>query len=215
MGDEITDAKGGGLYFDYVDFPIKEPTEEACAQYTWPDPNPPDYYHRLGEQAHYLYNNTDYAVVGGVIIGGGIFEQPARKMGLDTFFIALVSEPKVADEMMEKVTNIYIEASNAYLDAVGDAIQLFTYWDDVCGQNDWLIRPEIYTQLVKPKQRRLVESIRAKTRAKLFYHGCVVVYDLISHLIEIGFDIINPVQVSARGMDTHRLKESYGNDIVF
>ena len=116
---------------------------------------------------------------------------------------------------MEKITDIYIEASNAYLDEVGDTIQVFTYWDDVCGQNGWLIRPDIYTRLVKPKQRRLVEAIRAKTNAKLFYHGCGAVYDLIPHLIDIGFDIINPVQVSARGMDTHHLKESYGKDIVF
>jgi len=214
-GTKLRMPKEGGLYFDYVEFPIKEPIEDAYEEYTWPEPNPPEYYHRLGEQARYLYENTDYAVVGGVIIGGGIFEQPARLMGLENFFMALVSEPKVADKMMEKITDIYIEACNAYLDEVGDTIQVFTYWDDVCGQNGWLIRPEIYTRLVKPKQRRLVEAIRTKTKAKLFYHGCGAVYDLIPHLIEIGFDIINPVQVSARGMNTHRLKESYGKDIVF
>jgi uroporphyrinogen decarboxylase len=214
-GAKLRMPKEGGLYFDYVEFPIKEPTEEACEQYAWPEPNPPEYYHRLGEQARFLYKNTNYAVVGGVIIGGGIFEQPARIMGLENFFTMLVSEPKVADKMMEEITDIYIEASNAYLDEVGDTIQVFTYWDDVCGQNGWLIRPEIYTRLVKPKQRRLVEAIRAKTKAKMFYHGCGAVYDLIPHLIEIGFDIINPVQVSARGMNTHRLKESYGKDIVF
>jgi uroporphyrinogen decarboxylase len=214
-GAKLRMPREGGLYFDYVDFPIKEPTEEACRRYIWPNPNPPEYYRSLGDQARSLYEHTDYAVVGGVIIGGGIFEQPARLMGLENFFTALISEPKVADEMMEKVTDIYIEASNAYLDAVGDAIQVFTYWDDVCGQNGWLIRPEIYIQRVKPMQRRLVEAIRARTRAKLFYHGCGAVYDLIPHLIEIGFDIINPVQVSARGMDTRRLKQSYGKDIVF
>jgi uroporphyrinogen decarboxylase len=214
-GTKLQMPRVGGLYYDYVDFPIKEPTEEALRQYSWPGPNPPEYYHRLGEQARYLYDHTDYAVVGGVIIGGGIFEQPARLMGLENFFTALISEPKVADEMMEKVTDIYVEASNAYLDAVGNAIQVFTYWDDVCGQNGWLIRPEIYIQRVKPRQKRLVEAIRARTGAKLFYHGCGAVYDLIPHLIEIGFDIINPVQVSARGMDTRRLKQSYGKDIVF
>lgn len=214
-GTKLRMPREGGLYFDYSDFPIKEPTEAACAQYIWPPPNPPEYYRRLGEQAHALFDHTDYAVVGGVIIGGGIFEQPARLMGLENFFTLLVSEPKVADQMMEKVTEIYIDASIAYLDAVGGAIQVFTYWDDMCGQNGWLIRPELYTQMIKPKQRRLVEAIRAKTDAKLFYHGCGAVYDLIPHLIDIGFDIINPVQVSARGMDTRRLKQSFGKEIVF
>lgn len=214
-GTKLRMPKEGGHYFDYIDFPIKEPSQEAIASYTWPAPTSPEYYQKLGKQARSLYENTDFAVVGGVIIGGGIFEQPARLMGLENFYMLLASEPGSADWMMEKVTEIYIEASNAYLDAIGKYIQVFTYWDDVCGQNGWLIRPETYIKYVKPKQKRLVETIRAKTNAKVFYHGCGAVYDLIPHLIEIGFDIINPVQVSARGMDTRRLKNAYGKDIVF
>ena len=214
-GTKLRMPKEGGLYYDYVDFPIKEASAEAVDAYTWPAPNPPEYYQKLGRQARALYESTDYAIVGGVIIGGGIFEQPSRLMGLENFFMLLASEPGVADRLMEKIADIYVEASNAYLDEVGDSIQVFTYWDDVCGQNGWLIRPELYRKYVKPKQKRLVDAIRAKTQAKLFYHGCGAVYDLIPDLIEIGFDIINPVQVSARGMDTRRLKETYGSEIVF
>jgi uroporphyrinogen decarboxylase len=170
---------------------------------------------RLREAAERLYRTTDYSLVGGVVIGGGIFEQPARLMGLENFFMALVSEPAFADRMMEKMTDLYIEASRAYLDEVGQYLDVVVYWDDVCGQNGWLIRPDLYTRMVKPKQRRLVEAIKQKTHAKLFYHGCGAVYDLIPHLIETGFDILNPVQVSARGMDTRRLKENFGREITF
>ncbi len=205
----------GGLYFDYVEFPIKEPTLEAYLKYIWPPPNPPEYYRRLGEEAARLYHTTDYAIVGGVIIGGGIFEQPARMMGLENFYVALASEPRLADEMMEKVTEIYIQACHDYLDETGKYIQVFMYWDDVCGQNGWLIDPGLYEKLIKPKQKRLVEAVRARTQAKLFYHGCGSVRGLIPHLIDIGFDIINPVQVSARGMDTLQLKKDFGKDIVF
>jgi uroporphyrinogen decarboxylase len=214
-GTKLIMPREGGLYFDYADFPIKEPNEQAIESYIWPALNPLEYYRMLGEQARSLYDKTDYAVVGGVIIGGGIFEQPARMMGLENFFMAMLSEPKIADMLMEKITEIYIEESNAYLDEVGDNIQVFTYWDDICSQNGWLINPDLYCKMVKPKQKRLVEAIRKKTHAKLFYHGCGAVYDLIPHLIEIGFDIINPVQVSARGMDTRSLKEKYGKEIVF
>jgi len=214
-GAKLRMPKEGGLYYDYVGFPIKAASQEAIAGYAWPAPNPPEYYRGLGEQARSLYENTDYAVVGGVIIGGGIFEQPARLMGLENFFMLLASEPETADRLMERVTDIYIEACTSYLEQVGEYIQVFTYWDDVCGQNGWLIRPDLYRKYVKPKQQRLVETVRSRTRAKLFYHGCGAVYDLIPHLIEIGFDIINPVQVSARGMDTRRLKQAYGRDIVF
>ena len=112
-------------------------------------------------------------------------------------------------------TDIYIESCSNYLDEVGPYIQVFTYWDDVCTQNGWMIRPEIYRGTIKPLQRRLVEAIKKKTDAKLYYHCCGAAFDLIPDLIDLGFDIVNPVQVSARGMDTRRLKQTYGDDIVF
>lgn len=214
-GSKLHMPKDGGLYFDWVDFPIKEPAMQALDAYEWPQPDPPELIAKLRGQAKYLYENTDYALVGSAIIGGGIFEQPARTMGLENFLMALVTEPAFADRMMEQITDIYIESCNRYLDQVGEYLQVFTYWDDVNTQSGWVISPDIYRKMIKPKQRRLVEAIKRKTDAKLFFHGCGAVFDLIPDLIEVGFDIINPVQVSARGMDTKRLKDTYGNDIIF
>jgi uroporphyrinogen decarboxylase len=98
---------------------------------------------------------------------------------------------------------------------LGEYIQVFIYWDDVCTQNGWMIRPDLYRKMVKPKQRRLVEAIKKKTDAKIFYHSCGATYDLIPDLIELGFDILNPVQISAKGMDTRRLKQDFGKEITF
>ena len=214
-GSKLHMPKEGGLYFDWVDFPIKETTMEALDQYKWPRPDPHEYNLRLGEQARDIYANTDFALVGSAVIGGGIFEQPARTMGLENFLMALITEPKFADRLMEQITDIYIESCNNYLDEVGKYIQVFTYWDDVNTQDGWMIRPEIYRKMIKPKERRLVEAIKKKTDAKIFFHGCGATFDLIPDLIELGFDILNPVQVSARGMDTKLLKREYGKDIVF
>jgi uroporphyrinogen decarboxylase len=214
-GSKLHMPKEGGLYFDWVDFPIKEFTLEALQEYNWPRPDPQEYVLQLKDQARHLYENTDYALVGSAVIGGGIFEQPARTIGLENFLMALVSEPKFADRLMERITDIYIESCNNYLDQVGQYIQVFTYWDDVNTQTGWMINPQLYRQMVKPKQRRLVEAIKNKTDAKIFFHGCGATFDLIPDLIEVGFDILNPVQVSARGMDTRKLKAEYGKDIVF
>jgi uroporphyrinogen decarboxylase len=214
-GSKLHMPKEGGLYFDWVDFPIKEATMRALDNYTWPQPDPPEYNAQLREQARQLYRETDYALVGSAVIGGGIFEQPARTMGLENFFMALVSEPQFADRLMGQITDIYIESCDNYLEQVGEYLQVFTYWDDVCGQNGWLIAPDVYRRMVKPKQRRLVEAIKRNTEAKIYYHSCGAVFDLIPDLIELGFDILNPVQVSARGMDSRRLKKEYGQDIVF
>lgn len=214
-GSKLHMPKDGGLYFDWVDFPIKEATMEALDAYQWPRPDPPELNAQLRERAIDLYENTDYALVGSAVIGGGIFEQPARTMGLQNFLMALVAEPQFADRLMEQITDLYIESCNSYLDQIGEYLQVFTYWDDVNNQNGWMIAPETYRKMIKPKQRRLVEAIKRKTDAKIFFHGCGAVFDLIPDLIDVGFDIINPVQVSARGMDTKRLKQTYGRDIVF
>jgi uroporphyrinogen decarboxylase len=116
---------------------------------------------------------------------------------------------------MGTITDIYIESCSRYLDHVGPYIQVFTYWDDLAGQDGWMINPSLYRKLIKPKQKRLVESIKKKTNAKLFYHSCGATRELIPDLIEIGFDILNPVQISARGMDTRQLKADFGKEIVF
>lgn len=214
-GSKLHMPKEGGLYYDWVDFPVKEPTLEALDTYKWPRPDPPELIDRLAEQARSLYENSDYALVGSAVIGGGIFEQPARTMGLENFMMALISEPQFAERLMDQITDIYIESCNNYLDKVGQYLNVFTFWDDLAGQDGWLIRPEIYRKMIKPKQRRLVEAIKKKTNAKLFYHSCGATRGLIPDLIELGFDILNPVQVSARGMDSRKLKQDFGRDIVF
>ncbi len=214
-GARLHMPRQGGLYFDWVDFPIKEPTMAALDAYAWPRPDPPELVDRLAAQACWLRENTDYALVGSAVIGGGIFEQPARTMGLPNFLMALVSEPQFASRLMDQITDIYIESCNNYLDKVGRYLDVFTFWDDMAGQDGWLISPGLYRRMIKPKERRLVEAIRKKTGAKLFYHSCGATRGLIPDLIDLGFDILNPVQVSARGMDTRQLKREFGRDIVF
>jgi uroporphyrinogen decarboxylase len=214
-GSKLHMPKENGFYFDWVDFPIKKPTLAALDQYRWPRPDSDETNARLGAVAKWLYENTDYALVGSAVIGGGIFEQPARVMGLQNFLMALLTAPQFADRLMEQITDIYIESCSRYLDHVGQYLQVFTFWDDVTGQNGWLIRPELYRKMIKPKQKRLVEAIKKKTDAKLFFHCCGAARGLIPDLIELGFDILNPVQVSARGMDTKELKAEFGKDITF
>jgi uroporphyrinogen decarboxylase len=214
-GSKLHMPKDGGLYFDWVDFPVKEASMAALDEYKWPVPDSKEHILKLREEAEQLYNHTDYALVGSAVIGGGIFEQPARTMGLPNFLMALVAEPEFASRLMDQITDIYIESCNNYLDEVGQYIDVFTFWDDVCTQDGWLIRPDLYRKMIKPKQKRLVDAIKKKTDAKLFYHSCGATFDLVPDLIEIGFDILNPVQVSAKGMDTKRLKQTYGKDITF
>ena len=214
-GAKVHMPKNKGLYFDWVEFPIKEATLEALDAYSWPDLDPPDFIDQLAQQAKHLHENTQYALTGSALIGGGIFEQSCTTAGYRDFLVALVRAPEFADRLMDRITEIYIESCNNYLEQIGEYLDVFVYYDDVCGQNGWLISPDTYRGMIKPKQRRLIEAIKSQTAAKVFYHGCGAIFDLIPDLIDIGVDIVNPVQVSARDMDTKRLKAEYGQEIVF
>jgi uroporphyrinogen decarboxylase len=83
------------------------------------------------------------------------------------------------------------------------------------GQYRMLISPAMYRRIVKPLHRQLFDFIHARTKAKIFFHSCGAVRPVIGDLIEIGVDILNPVQVSATGMDSAELKREFGKDIVF
>ena len=141
FGAKVHMPQDGGLYYDWVEFPLKEASMEALDAYTWPSLDPPDYLTRLREWAEYLRENTGYALTGSAILGGGIFEQPATMMGFENFLIALVREPAFANRLMDQLTDLYIESCNNYLEQVGEFLDVFVYCDDICGQNGWLISP--------------------------------------------------------------------------
>jgi uroporphyrinogen decarboxylase len=203
-------------YFDYVEFPIQESTEKTLQEMNWPDPDDPARMYGIKEKAKYLYENTDYAIIGSPIFGGGIFEHPARIRGMEDFLMDSVANVKFADAIIEKITELYLKATENFLDEVGEYIQVFAYWDDISSQNGPMISPEFYRQHIKPRQKKIFDLVHKKSTAKVFYHCCGSAYNFIPDFIEIGADILNPVQVSAANMDnTAQLKREFGKDIVF
>jgi uroporphyrinogen-III decarboxylase len=100
--------------------------------------------------------------------------------------------------------------------AVGDNAQVvFVSGTDFGTQNGMFASVETYRDLYKPYQKAVNDKIHELTNWKVFIHSCGAIYDLIPDLIEAGFDILNPIQISATGMDPQRLKKEFGNDIVF
>jgi len=87
--------------------------------------------------------------------------------------------------------------------------------DDLAGQDGPLFNPAIYRRIVKPRHKRLVQYIRSRTQAKIWYHTCGSCAAFIPDLIDNGIDILNPVQTSARNMDPIELKRRFGRDLVF
>ncbi len=208
--------KRGGHYFDLVEFPIREPSHEALEAFPWPDPSDPARWEGLEAEARRLYEDTPYALVVGCVFGGGVFEFPQYLRGMEAFLTDLLLHPEFADELMERVTEVLIEAYSCMLEKVGPYVQVVSVCDDLATQMGPMISPQLYRERIKPRQKRLVEAIKARTDAYVLYHGCGAARKFLPDLIEIGVDIFNPVQVSARGLeDTADLKRTFGRDLVF
>jgi len=215
-GAKLRRPKVGGHYFDYVEYPIKESTLQALDQYSWPDPDDPSRYEGLRERARTLRERMPYALVGICDLGTDILARPQWIRGYAESMLDLAADPDFAEAFLERLTQIAVRAWSHFLDEVGEYLDVVTFYDDLGMQDRPLISPAMYRRLVKPRHARIIETIKTRTKAKVFMHSCGAVSELIPDIIEIGVEILNPVQVSAAGMgDTAELKRRYGQNLAF
>ncbi|MFA5028091.1 MAG: uroporphyrinogen decarboxylase family protein [Candidatus Methylomirabilota bacterium] len=210
----VRNRPAGSLYYDLTLAPFAGDVEVAdLAKHRWPDPHDPGRTRGMGEAARRLHQETDYAVV--LNMPGGIVHQAQFLRGFEDWFADLVVNQAFHHALMERLTDLWIEMARDELDAVGEHADLCFYGDDMAFQDGPMMSMELYRALIKPYHRRLFGYLKSRTPAKIVYHTCGSVAHLIPDLIEIGVDALNPVQVSARGMDTRALKREFGKDIAF
>ena len=202
------------LYWDMVDFPIKEPTMDALKKYPWPDPEDPWITKGIRERARKLNEETAYAVVLDSI-GLGIFEQAWALRGFENFLLDLAMNEGFAEALLCRIAEYHTALFDRILTEVGAYIQVVMVADDLGTQMGPMISPETYRRLIKPAQKRVYQRIKSKTGAFIFLHSCGSVRQFIPDFIELGVDILNPVQVTAADMDPKELKAEFGQDLTF
>ena len=205
----------GGLYYDMVFHPLEFAQSLADIQdYTWIDPFDNSRYSGLHATA-VNYSKDGFGVVHWSI-GPGVSEIHAWLRGYEKYYTDFYLHPEIAEYIMSKVVDIKIAYWEYVLSRTGKYIDVIVEADDLAGQNGPLISPRTYRQFIKPQHRRLFSAIKKiAPHVKIFFHSCGAVQDFIGDFIESGIDILNPVQISARGMDLERLKGEFGNDVVF
>jgi uroporphyrinogen decarboxylase len=204
----------GSLYYDLTKSPLGGDADLAdLEQFRWPDPHDPGRCRGLAEAAAHLQQATDYAVI--LNMPGGIVHQAQFLRGFEDWFTDLIVNPKFFEALMQKLADLWIEMAKDQLDAVGGNVDICFYGDDMAFQDGPMMSMDLYRKMVKPHHKRLFGYIKSRTSAKIAYHTCGSVVHLIPDLIEMGVDALNPVQVSAKGMDTKRLKQEFGKDISF
>ena len=217
-GRVIAKMPKGGYYFDSVYHPwesVKTVKDLAKAKF------PSIFYPSLTEEnlqdlkrrVEHLYYTTDYALL--LNGAGNIYEIAQGLRGWDRFMIDLIENPIFAGALLDKVVEENINRLKKILPIVNEYIQVIQVGDDLGMQDGPQLSPKLYRKVVKPRHAELFKFIKENCSAYLFIHTCGSVYEFIPDFIEMGVDILNPVQVSAKNMESEKLKEEFGKDIVF
>jgi uroporphyrinogen decarboxylase len=164
-------------------------------------------------EAKRLFETTDYLVTGN--FSGHIFAGGEILRGHETFLLDLAENPALAQALMERITEHQIARFDRYVARVGPYVQVINVSDDLGGQQSGLISTRMYRELVKPYHARLFAHMKKNWDGFLLMHSDGAVAQYIPDLIEIGVDILNPVQYTAGGMDLAELKSRFGDSLSF
>jgi uroporphyrinogen decarboxylase len=207
--------KDGGFYYDMYEHPLGgEIDAERIDRCLLPDPRDPGRFAGLREAAVHVREVEQRAVVFGNM-SAGIFELLTWLRGYSDAYSDWAGNQPMAQRLMRRLLDMQMAYWEKALPLVGDVVDVAQIADDVAGQNSLLISPRSYRRYLKPLHRELCDFIHARTDAKIFMHSCGAIREIIPDFIEVGIDIVNPVQVSAAGMDSRELKQEFGKDIVF
>lgn len=203
-----------GLYFDQVHHPYQE-----CQSAADVDKVPLPVFSDADvdfvvKGAEELYRTTDKAIL--IPFVGGIFEAGQLDFGYEEFFVNLLSEPEMMHHYFDRLCETHMDNLKRLLPRVAPYAQVIQFGDDLGTQQTLQISLSTYREMIKPYHQRMYRYVRSHYPGlKLFMHCCGAIAELIPDLIDAGVEVINPVQISAKGMDPAFLKREFGKDLSF
>jgi uroporphyrinogen decarboxylase len=215
QGKHASHRPANSYYFDTVSSP---PLAEAQSiadldRYQWPTYTDEDL-DLLHREAKRLYEQTDYAILGS--FGGAFLEGGQGLRGWDQFMMDIAGDRAFTEALLDRMLENELRNVALYLDAVGDYIQIIQMGGDMGTQNGPQIRPKVYYEVFQPREKALWGRIhQLKPEVSVFLHCCGGIYELLPGIIDAGCNILNPVQISAKGMDPERLKHEFGDQLCF
>ncbi len=215
--------KDGGFWWSQVGFPLDgmSVNPEALASYRWPDAADPRRLEGLREKAE-AYRRQDKIVVCKGFCAG-MFEMGQRIRGMSNFLCDLLADTKTAETILDRLLELKKQFWAMLLDEIGDLVDIVAEADDYGTQESQLISFDTFKSLMEPRLRELIGFIREKHAQRrppeepgyIFFHCCGNVRPYLPDFIDMGIDILNPVHLSASGMEPGELKRDFGRDIVF
>lgn len=211
-------AKEQGMYFDVYKSPLSgEFNKRVIDNYKWPDYSDPYIKVNLKKSAEELKETSRCALILESTLGGEIFDGSFFLRGFEAFYMDLAADPSNACYLMDKLLELQLQFWDSIIPDLKDEILIYRIGDDLGDQLSTRISPEMYRKYVKPRHKKLINGIR-KSAGKdvyIFLHSDGSIYNLIPDLIDIGVDILNPIQYTTANMDTKKLKKEFGKYLTF
>ncbi|TFG63929.1 MAG: hypothetical protein E4H36_04355, partial [Spirochaetales bacterium] len=201
----------GGSYIDICHNPLKDASPHEVRNFEWPDPrrifdfSPLPAMVREFDKGRRLWYMVEVE---------SVFDRCWAFRGMEQFLADLLLEPELAGFMLEKMALFFEQRTHMILKAAGGCLDGAGFFNDLGTQRAMLVAPELYRRFVKPWERRLAEIVKSYG-LKIFYHSCGAVEPVYDDFIDIGVDIVDPLQLRAMEVSAEHVKQRYGPRITF
>ena len=202
------------LYYDLVKSPLAGSiTTQDIVNFPWPDPGDPGYTRGLRDRLLHYRENTDYAIA---LRLPSVFVHVTQYLrGFEDWFLDLAADKKLAGALFDAVTEWNTAMAEEMLKVGGDLADVVCTSDDMGFQTGPMVSPELYRELFKPRHKKFFDMVKKNTSAFIHFHCCGSIYKLLDDFIELGVDVIHPVQVAAKDMDSSILAPEFGDRLSF
>jgi len=146
--------------------------------------------------------------------GPSIFQHPTFLRGIDNLLVDMMINPEIANYIMDKHTDFYVDYFDKLFSVTDGQIDILRIADDIGMQDGPLVSKEIFEEYFVPRLKKIFDMAHSYN-IKVMFHSCGSIVNFIDRIIEIGADILDPIQVRAKGMDPVYLKKNYGDKICF
>ena len=134
--------------------------------------------------------------------------------GMENFLMDMITGSKIAEAIVNKIGEFAVIINDEILNRFGEDLEYYAIWDDVASQQNMIMDPSLWRKYFKKWYKILIDNAR-KHNLIICYHLCGNITPIIPDLIEIGVQVLDPIQTSARNMDLLNLKKRFGKDLCF
>jgi uroporphyrinogen decarboxylase len=201
------------LYMDISHHPLANANLKDLKSYPFPNGGDASRFTGVRERALQLRRDTPYALSSGIC--GVSYEICWYMRGMEQWFMDMKEDVRFCEALIDHTAQYWVDWMHAFLEEVGDVLDVVMIGDDLTGQDGPLFSPQFYRDVVRPRQQSIIDVIKKKSQCKIWYHTCGDCSVYVPDFIDMGIDILNPVQTNSAGMDPAKLKKMYGKNIVF